>query len=80
MKGFFVYLLAMLGCACFVGLIFITTDLACSQVSAAAKRNYERGYLDACKDFYQGKIKYELVEHTDGTKTWEKVEKEGNKK
>ena len=35
--------------------------------------SYERGYLNACKDFYQGKIKYELTEHTDGTKTWEKV-------
>lgn len=41
----------------------------------SAKRNYEEGYLDACKDFYQGKLKYDLVENPDGTKEWKKVEK-----
>ena len=34
----------------------------------SAKSNYEEGYLDACKDFYQGKLKYDLVENPDGTK------------
>ena len=34
---------------------------------------YEQGYLDACKDFYKGKIKYDLVSNDDGTKTWQKV-------
>lgn len=35
---------------------------------------YEKGYLDACKDFYKGKIKYDLIENPDGTKEWKKVE------
>jgi len=41
----------------------------------AAKRNYEEGYLDACKDFYKGKTKYDLVKNDDGTVVWKKVEK-----
>ena len=34
---------------------------------------YEEGYLDACKDFYKGKLKYDLIENEDGTKTWQKI-------
>lgn len=41
----------------------------------SAKSNYEKGYLDACKDFYKGKLKYDLVENSDGTKEWKKIEK-----
>lgn len=41
----------------------------------SAKSNYEEGYLDACKDFYKGKLKYDLIENPDGTKEWKKVEK-----
>lgn len=37
--------------------------------------NYERGYIDACKDFYKGKPKYELVKNDDGTVIWKKVNK-----
>lgn len=36
--------------------------------------NYEKGYLDACKDFYKGKLKYDLIENEDGTKEWKKLE------
>ena len=35
--------------------------------------NYEKGYLDACKDFYRGKLKYELVKNDDGTVEWKKI-------
>lgn len=38
-----------------------------------AKEQYEQGYKDACADFYQGKLKYDLIEHKDGTKTWERI-------
>jgi hypothetical protein len=41
----------------------------------SAKSNYEKGYIDACKDSYKGKLKYNLVENPDGTKEWKKVEK-----
>ena len=41
----------------------------------SAKSNYEEGYLDACKDSYKGKLKYDLVENPDGTKEWKKIKK-----
>ena len=41
----------------------------------SAKSNYEEGYLDACKDLHQGKLKYDLVENHDGTKEWKKIDK-----
>ena len=41
----------------------------------SAKSNYEEGYLDACKDFYKGKLKYDLIENSDGTKEWRKIKK-----
>lgn len=37
--------------------------------------NYEKGYVDACKDFYRGKLKYELIKNDDGTVVWKKVDK-----
>ena len=40
--------------------------------------NYEKGYVDACKDSYRGKLKYVLVENTDGTKEWKKQEGESH--
>ena len=39
----------------------------------SAKSNYEEGYIDACKDFYKGKLKYDLVETPDGTKEWKRL-------
>lgn len=36
-------------------------------------KSYEKGYLDACKDFYKGKLKYDLVNNPDGTRTWKKI-------
>lgn len=39
----------------------------------SAKSNYEEGYLDACKDFYKGKLKYNLIENQDGTKEWRRL-------
>ena len=38
-------------------------------------KNYEKGYLEACKDFYKGKTKYDLVKNEDGTVEWKKVDK-----
>lgn len=36
--------------------------------------SYEKGYIDACKDFYKGKLKYDLVDNGDGTRDWKKLE------
>lgn len=64
-------------------IVAITFALFCFGIYAfievhknSAKSNYEEGYLDACKDFYKGKLKYDLVENSDGTKEWKKIEKE----
>ena len=40
----------------------------------AFKAVYENGYKDACRDFYKGKLKYDLVENADGTREWKKIE------
>lgn len=40
-----------------------------------AQTIYEAGYLDACKDFYNGKLKYNLITNPDGTHEWKKVSK-----
>lgn len=37
-------------------------------------KGYQQGYVDACKDFYKGKLKYDLVENEDGTREWKKIE------
>lgn len=34
---------------------------------------YEQGYLEACKDFYKGKLKYDLIQNPDGTREWKKI-------
>ncbi len=36
---------------------------------------FERGYIQACKDFYKGKLKYDLVENGDGTREWKEIKK-----
>ena len=35
---------------------------------------FEQGYIEACKDFNRGKLKYKLIENDDGSKTWQKIE------
>lgn len=39
------------------------------------KALYERGSFDAHKDFYMNQLKYEYVNHPDGTRTLEKIQK-----
>lgn len=51
------------------GLVFVI-DRVLNNVTA---NSYERGYVDACKDFYKGKLKYDLVTNQDGTREWKKV-------
>ena len=61
-----------------VSLIFIgLTIIFCHTVKESNIRKeqmlaekYEEGYLDACKDFYKGKLKYDLIENDDGTREW----------
>ena len=43
------------------------------QIELRNQKNYEQGYLDACKDFYNGKLKFDLVENENGEKIWKKI-------
>lgn len=62
--------------------IVILCIFGCIEGCKLIKANsYEQGYIDACKDFYQGKLKYTLIENNDGTREWKKItenHKKGN--
>lgn len=60
------------------GLLILLYATAMEQKREVLK-SYEKGYIDACKDFYKGKLKYDLIEHEDGTKTWERINTNKNK-
>lgn len=45
-------------------------------IKILTKKSYEQGYLDACKDFYNGKLKYDLIKNNDGTVEWKKIKYE----
>lgn len=52
-----------------LSLVFV---IYCGEKNVAVNY-YERGYVDACKDSYKGKLKYDLVNNPDGTREWKKV-------
>lgn len=57
----------------FVILIFlIFVILAGIANDYSHEMSYERGYLNACKDFYKGSLRYELKSNPDGSITWQK--------
>ena len=56
-----------------IGAVLITFIID-SQLKTAKNISYEQGYKDACKDFYQGHLKYDLVTNPDGTREWKKIE------
>jgi hypothetical protein len=69
-------LVIILSSLIFIGLIII----CCHSVKEAnlhkdqmLAEKYEEGYLDACKDFYKGKPKYDLIENEDGTREWRRL-------
>lgn len=45
-------------------------------IKILTKKSYEEGYIDACKDFYNGKLKYDLIKNNDGTVEWKKINHE----
>ncbi len=64
---------------CFIVLI-ITSILSVYHnfrgIKILTKKSYEEGYIDACKDFYKGKLKYDLIKNDDGTVEWKKINNE----
>ena len=57
-----------------ISITILIIILICA-IKRGIETSYENGYLDACKDFYKGKFKYDLIENNDGSKTWKKIEK-----
>jgi uncharacterized protein YpmB len=45
----------------------------CENKQKAIEESFEKGYIAACNDFYNGKIKYDVIENTDGTIEWRKI-------
>ena len=62
------YFIFLIGFACGIGIGYY-------HMIKDEDKHYEKGYLDACKDFYKGKTKYDLVRNDDGTVVWKKVDK-----
>lgn len=57
----------------FMGILLFVILIVGYASSKELSQKYEEGYVQACKDFYQGKLKYQLVESKDGTRNWIKV-------
>lgn len=56
-----------------LAVIFILTGFILGLTDRAKQTGYEEGYKAACKDFYQGHLKYDLITNPDGTREWKKV-------
>jgi uncharacterized protein YpmB len=65
------WILAVIG---FIVIFILTVKESNEQRKHELTEKYEEGYLDACKDFYKGKTKYDLVKNDDGTVIWKNVE------
>ena len=55
-----------------ITIIFSTAAIISAHIECK-KEAYKRGYIQACKDFYQGKMKVDLIEKADGTREWQVV-------
>ena len=62
------YFIFLIGFSCGIGIGYY-------HMVKDGNKHYEKGYLEACKDFYKGKTKYDLVKNDDGTVEWKKVDK-----
>lgn len=57
--------------------VLIATGVSVIICIALQFYNVRQGYIEACKDFYDGKLKYELKELPGGEKQW--IKKENSK-
>lgn len=62
-----------------VGLAIVMFILSCMAVgfvsSCSYRDGYEEGYIKACGDARQGRLRYALKENPDGTRIWEEKKK-----
>lgn len=57
-----------------IGIVMIAFGIG-KGIEQKSEADYEAGYLAACKDFYKGKVRYDLITNPDGTSEWKKVSK-----
>ena len=57
-----------------IALVIITVGIG-KGIEQKSQAAYEAGYLAACKDFYKGKVRYDLITNPDGTSEWKEVSK-----
>ena len=57
----------------FLIIIFLSED------QERDEKKFEEGYIQACKDFHSGKLKYDLVKEPGGEVKWKKVENHSNR-
>lgn len=69
------FLMVVLGFLLLVLTLLMVAEKDKEEKNKLISDNYEKGYIDACKDFYKGKPKYELMKNDDGTVIWKKVNK-----
>ena len=67
------FLMVILGILSIVFAIWAVDENDKEKTKKLISDSYEQGYIDACKDFYKGKPKYELVKNDDGTVEWKKI-------
>ena len=72
------FLMVVLGILSIVFAIWAAYEKDIEKQSKLISDSYEQGYIDACKDFYKGKPKYELVKNDDGTVEWKKIKEDKN--
>lgn len=51
----------------------LAAGIATIVVCIVNHESHESGYIEACKDFYDGKLKYELKEFPGGEHKWVKI-------
>ena len=59
-------------------IFLVATVLISFCTKEAVDKSYERGYVNACQDFYQGTLKYDLFKDEKGNKIWIKNKKVNN--
>jgi hypothetical protein len=72
------FLMVILGFLLLVLTLLMNAENEKEEKNKLISDNYERGYIDACKDFHRGKLKYELVKNDDGTVEWKRIKEDKN--
>lgn len=77
MKETVLKIFAIVFCFC-IALGLLITIITMAEDLGKDAENFEKGYIQACKDFHSGKLKYDLVKEPGGEVRWKKIENHSN--